>query len=101
VQQKGTAAAEKTRQHPHLKVAKPEPNPNKVGFMEANEKRMAAALTAVMAYIQTEEEALVLPPPERPQPRRFEQGNLWALAGRQGMMQMRNLMQMKTFNRLR
>ena len=69
--------------------------------MEANEKRLAAAVAAVMTYIQTEEEALVMGPPQRPQPRRFEQGNLWALSGRQGMMSMRNLMQMKTFNRLR
>ena len=69
--------------------------------MEANQKKLAAALAAVAAYIQTEEEALVIPPPERPKPRRFEQGNLWALSGRQGMMDMRNLMQMKTFNRLR
>ena len=69
--------------------------------MDANEKRLAAALAAVTAYIQTEEEALVIPAPKRPEPRRFEQGNLWGLAGRQGMMQMRNLMQMKTFNRLR
>ncbi|WP_319406357.1 hypothetical protein [uncultured Desulfosarcina sp.] len=69
--------------------------------MDANEKRLAAALAAVTAYIQTEEEALVTPPPERPRPRRFDQGNLWSLSGRQGMMNMRNLMQMKTFNRLR
>ena len=69
--------------------------------MDANEKRLAAALAAVMSYIQTEAEALVMPPPTRPEPRRFDQGNLWALSGRQGMMQMRNLMQMKTFNRLR
>lgn len=69
--------------------------------MDANEKRLAAAVAAVMTYIQTEEEALVMPPPERPQPRHFEQGNLWSLSGRQGLMQMRNLMQMKTFNRLR
>jgi hypothetical protein len=69
--------------------------------MEANEKRLAAAVAAVMTYIQTEEEALAMGPAKRPQPRRFEQGNLWALSGRQGMMSMRNLMQMKTFNRLR
>ena len=69
--------------------------------MEANEKRLAAALAAVSAYIQTEEEALVMPAPKRPEPRRFEQGNLWGISGRQSMMQMRNLMQMKTFNRLR
>ena len=69
--------------------------------MDANDKRLAAALAAVSAYIQTEEEALVMPAPKRPEPRRFEQGNLWGMSGRQGMMQMRNLMQMKTFNRLR
>ena len=69
--------------------------------MEANEKKLAAAVAAVMTYIQTEEEALVMPPARRPEPRRFDQGNLWALAGRQGMMQMRGLMQLKTFNRLR
>ena len=69
--------------------------------MDANDKRMAAALAAVTAYIQTEEEALVMPAPKRPEPRRFDQGNLWGLSGRQGMMQMRGLTQMKTFNRLR
>jgi hypothetical protein len=69
--------------------------------MDANEKRLAAALAAVTAYIQTEEEALVMPPPRRREPRRFDQGNLWGLSGRQDMMQMRNLMQMKTCNRLR
>jgi len=69
--------------------------------MDANEKRLAAALAAVTTYIQTEEEALVMPAPTRPEPRRFDQGNLWAISGRQDMMHMRNLMQMKTFNRLR
>jgi hypothetical protein len=69
--------------------------------MDANEKRLAAALAAVTTYIQTEEEAIFMPPPKRPEPRRFDQGNLWSLSGRQGMMQMRGLMQMKTFNRLR
>ncbi len=69
--------------------------------MEANQKKLAAALAAVSAYIQTEDEALVMPPPEKPKPRRFDQGNLWAMASRQSMMQMRTLMQMKTFNRLR
>jgi hypothetical protein len=69
--------------------------------MEASEKRLAAALAAVASYIQTEEEALVMPPPKRREPRRFDQGNLWAMSGRQGMMHMRGLMQMKTFNRLR
>ncbi len=65
--------------------------------MDASEKKLAAALAAVSAYIQTEEEALFLPPPQKPAPRQPEQGNLWGLAGRQGMMQMRNMMQMKVF----
>ncbi|MDL2329946.1 hypothetical protein LJC71_09435 [Desulfosarcina sp. OttesenSCG-928-A07] len=69
--------------------------------MEINEKKRAAAITAVVAYIETEEEAILSPPPQRPAPREFEQGNLWGLSGRQGMMQMRSLMQMKAFNRLR
>ena len=69
-------------------------------------KKMAAALAAVTAYIQTEEEALCLqgaaspadsatgpsPAPTRP-------ANLWGLSGRQSLMQMGNMMQMKAFHR--
>lgn len=69
--------------------------------METNAKKRAAAITAVIAYIETEEEAILAPPPKRPAPRQFDQGNLWGLSGRQGMMQMRTLMHLKTFNRLR
>jgi hypothetical protein len=36
--------------------------------MDANEKKLAAAFAAVTAYIQTEEEALVMPPPSGPSP---------------------------------
>jgi hypothetical protein len=49
--------------------------------MDANEKRLAAALAAVSAYIQTEEEAWSCRPPSGPEPRRFDQGNLWGLSG--------------------
>ena len=66
-----------------------------------NEKKMAAAISAVMAYIKTEEEALCMrsaaaPAAEPPAP--TPTINLWGASGRQAMMQMRNLMQMKTFH---
>jgi hypothetical protein len=71
--------------------------------MEAK-KKMAAAIAAVMAYIQTEEEALVQAAARetagRPRPPTGP-ANLWGLSGRQAMMQMRNMMQMKAFHRLR
>ena len=69
-----------------------------------NNKKVAAAISAVMNYIHTEEEAvciqsLAVPavepvmddvaatPPIR----------LWGVSGRQAQMQMRSMMQMKTF----
>ncbi len=66
-----------------------------------SEKKITAAIAAVMSYIQTEEEAVcaatmmpataVAPavPPSAPL-------KLWAISGRQMQMQMRNLMQLKT-----
>lgn len=69
--------------------------------MEASEKKLAAALAAVGAYIQMEEEAVLLRPPEKRVRRMLSQGNLWGYAGRQGMMQMRNMMEIKAFNHLR
>lgn len=68
--------------------------------MEASEKKLAAALAAVSACIQTEEEALLMPPPVKPVPRLTQSPNLWGLGGRQEIMQMRNLMQMKGLHRL-
>ena len=72
-----------------------------------DQNKMAAAVGAVMAYIKSEEEAVCMQAaaagaaqaaavaaPAPPM-------NLWGASGRQDMMQMRNLMQMKTFNRLR
>ena len=67
------------------------------------EKKMAAALAAVSAYMQQEQEAYAealaaaMEPPKPP----VIKLNLWGQSGRQSMMAMRNLMQMKAFDRLR
>jgi antitoxin component HigA of HigAB toxin-antitoxin module len=67
------------------------------------EKKMAAALAAVSAYMQQEQEAYAeamaaaVAPPEPP----ALEMNLWGQSGRQGMMTMRSLMQMKAFDRFR
>ena len=67
-----------------------------------NEKKIGAAIAAVMSYIQTEEQAVcaasmaaspaALAPAAPAAPMK-----LWAVSGRQSLMQMRNLMQMKSF----
>jgi hypothetical protein len=67
------------------------------------EKKMAAALAAVSAYMQQEQEAYaeaLVAGAEPPAPR-VVSSNLWGQSGRQSMMAMRNLMQMKAFDRLR
>jgi hypothetical protein len=67
------------------------------------EKKMAAALSAVSAYMQQEQEAYaeaLAAAMEPPKPPAIEL-NLWGQSGRQSMMAMRNLMQMKAFDRLR
>jgi len=72
--------------------------------MAEQEKKMAAALAAVSAYLQQEEEALhrqlaaamapagaqMAAPPQ----------NLWGQSGRQNMMQLRSMMQLKGFHRV-
>jgi len=61
-------------------------------------KKMAAAMAAVMHYIKTQEELLALQAlqaaqgRERPAAIRF-----WGQSARQSMMQMRNLMQFRSF----
>jgi hypothetical protein len=67
------------------------------------EKRMAAALAAVNAYLQQEEETCCQ---QQPSASAFSQQqhsqadlNLWGLSGRQEMMSMRQLIQMKAFLR--
>ncbi|MGB8719379.1 MAG: hypothetical protein WCD46_08715 [Desulfobacterales bacterium] len=72
--------------------------------MEANKKRAAVA-SAVIAYIQTEEEALCLqqlqggeaqkaPAPTAAPAAAFKP---WGFSGRQEQMQLRGLMQLKAF----
>ncbi len=71
--------------------------------MEKMEKKMAAALAAVSAYMQQEQEAYahaLEAAMEPPMPPAVEL-NHWGQSGRQGMMAMRNLMQMKAFARFR
>ena len=69
-------------------------------------KKMAVAIAAVSAYIQTEEEALCMQAAAAP----ADQGapspgtpaapaNLWGISGRQSMMQMGTMMQLKVFHR--
>ncbi len=70
--------------------------------MSDREKKMAAAMAAVSAYLQQEEEAChqqltaAVAPPKRQAPQMTI--NLWGQSGRQSMMQMRNLMQVKAFH---
>ncbi len=72
-------------------------------LMGTMEKKMAAALAAVSAYMQQEQEAYVeavAAAMEPPKPPAIEL-NFWGRSGRQDMMAMRNLMQMKAFDRFR
>lgn len=70
--------------------------------MTDRQKKMAAALAAVSAYVQQEEEAAglssaaVLPPQVQAGPQ-----NLWGPSGRLEMMSMRRLIQMRAFDRIR
>jgi len=70
--------------------------------------KTAAAIAAVMQYIKIEEEAIAMqsamqaPQPQMP---RFSQlpapaVKPWGVSGRQAQMQMRNLMQLRTFRKL-
>ena len=70
--------------------------------MASKEKKMAAALAAVSAYMQQEQEVYMeklTAAAKAPKPVWFM--NLWGQSGRQAMAQMRNLMQIKAFHRLR
>jgi len=64
------------------------------------DKKLAAALAAVSATIKSEEEAaLQAAPGAVPGLPATSQGfNPWGMSGRQSMMQMRNLMQLKSFS---
>jgi len=64
-------------------------------------KKIAAAKAAVLNYIITEEEAICIQsmaaPGVKPAPSAVAPVRLWGASGRQAQMQMRNLMQMRTF----
>jgi len=70
-----------------------------------NTKKISAAISAVMNYIRTEEEAICIqslaaPAVEPVQAARaaaMGPVKLWGMSGRQAQMQMRNMMQMRTF----
>ena len=70
-----------------------------------NKTKIAAAISAVMTYIRTEEEAICIQSLAAPEvePARAARAaamgpvRLWGMSGRQAQMQMRNMMQMRTF----
>ena len=70
--------------------------------MADTQKKMAAALAAVNAYLQMEEQAAA-----EAAARQIEDQtahpvqNLWGLSGRQDMMTMRRLIQLRTFTSFR
>ena len=71
--------------------------------MASKEKKMAAALAAVSAYMQQEQEAFLEKLAEAAAPPKAPYGamNIWGQSGRQAIAHMRNLMQIKAFHRFR
>jgi len=70
--------------------------------MKKDTKKIAA-VAAVMRYIRDEEDMLCAQaatsaPPAEPTPKRCVPSGMWAAAGRQDIMQMGNMMQMKAFH---
>ena len=63
----------------------------------ADKKKRVAAVSAVMEYIQKEEDQKSRPllPPVEP-----SVNNLWGISGRQAQMQLRTMMQLKAFHGL-
>lgn len=67
--------------------------------MAGQRKKMAAALAAVSLYLQQEETAAaqeLQAPPKKPESFEFNQ---WGQSGRQEMMAMRKLIQLRAFTR--
>jgi hypothetical protein len=70
-----------------------------------DDKKMAAAIAAVMSYLQDEEavyaQAAMAGMPQAPVSAVSAADIIkpWAMSGRQAQMQMRTLMQMRTFHR--
>jgi|TARA_B100001971_G_C18264604_1_gene590694 hypothetical protein len=74
----------------------------------SKEKKTAAAISAVMAYIRTEEELTTLqsmpPHQQMPSPAQrpaIDSVKLWSISGRQTQMQTKMQMQMKAFHRFK
>ena len=73
-----------------------------------DDQKIAAAIAAVTQYIKTEEEAIAMQaamPAAAAQMPLFAQPPApaikpWGISGRQAQMQMRNLMQLRTFRKL-
>ncbi len=61
-------------------------------------KKVAAAIAAVFQYISDEEKALISQEDFQSSQASMHPVSFWGTGGRQAMMQMRNLMQMKAFH---
>jgi hypothetical protein len=66
--------------------------------MDENNKKLVAATSAVLKYIQQQEEEIYTQPCPAAAHSPSVKLRLWGLSGRQVQMQMRNLMQMKAFH---
>lgn len=60
-------------------------------------KKVAAAVSAVINYIQEEEDSVRLQIAKGQPCSSMASSNQWGMSGRQSIMQTRNLMQMKAF----
>ncbi len=68
--------------------------------MKPTQKKLAAAIAAVNAYISMEEQALAMAALGIPKkPRRDTRMAPWGQSGRRDTMQLRNMMQLRSFNR--
>jgi len=68
--------------------------------MTDTQKKFAAAMAAVMQYLQEEEQAALQFETMGAAPAAPIGPKLWALNGRQAQMQLRNLMQLRAFGRM-
>jgi hypothetical protein len=80
-----------------------------MGVHMNDNKKITAAVSGVLHYLRTEQEALAmsstLPLGRQPSPSAVHvpplQFKPWGMSGRQAQMQVRNLMQMRTFKSVR
>ena len=107
MQQKRASTAEETREH--TDVIRPPFNAiifnPLIGDQMSEKKKISAIVSAVMSYLEEEAAAVAMQAASRdynqtaPPPTPLTSS--WAMSGRQAQMQMRNLMQLKAFHRLR